>query len=131
MRKLTEAEILLERQTIKKLTDLGAQIVAHMSFRDLSEKVQDQLAKTMQADILEITGAVGSVRDIKTMLLTIDPNITFIQLQKFNRATGQNEILKTTVYHDTIDEQIKNTIGMSMQDLYEKAEINKNKTAQA
>jgi hypothetical protein len=124
----TEAEILLEQQALIRLQEQGIEVVAHRAYSSLPENVREQLAKTMQAQILEVTGAVGSTRDIKHLLETVDPSVSFIRIKKFDIATLKNSaVIETTVVHDTIDNQIKDAIGFSLQDLYQKAALNENK----
>ena len=122
-RVVTEAEIVLEKQAMARLIKLGAEIVAHQPYTACSEKVKDALAKTMHADILALTGMVGSERDIKSMLEQIDPNFTFFRISRFNRKTGKTEELRSTICHDTIDEQIKTIVGYSIEDVLKRQEL--------
>lgn len=109
-----------ERKALDALVKAGREIIAHMPYNDLTEKVQIMVAENLNKVLHKEYNVVSLVAQVRELLRAHNPSVTFFQWKAFNVTTEREELQKDCTLHDTEDHAIATALGVSLGEFYSK-----------
>jgi hypothetical protein len=107
-----------EAPALQKLVEAGREIVAHLEYNEMNERLQLMIAKKMNDMLLKEYNLQALVSQIRELLKAHNPNVTFYSWKAFNVTTERHELQRDSTLHDTETHAIAEALGVSLGNFY-------------